>query len=265
MVSGVRFMTAVAFGLSVAAGLGCHSDASYKLTWSFAGGEAASALTCARHGVFSISVVGSSEGGDSEQIEAPCASGALTDGVPGGTWSFTVRALDMAGRYRGDVLSAVGPTGATADAADAGLADATADGGAPADAAADGVDLADATADGVGPADVAIDVVIPADVAADMVIPADAAADGVGPADAADLPAGVSFLSAMVGPQSIDKGATAVFAVVLTPLPACADGIDNDCDGRVDLDDPSCQGDPQGNEGATASCNQQPAGGSAAP
>ncbi|HXI55333.1 MAG TPA: hypothetical protein VNO55_04710 [Polyangia bacterium] len=235
-------MTAVAFGLSVAAGVGCHSDGSYKLTWSFAGGEAASALTCAGHGVFSISVVGSSEGGDSEQIEAPCASGALTDGVPSGTWSFTVKALDMAGRYRGDVLSAVGPTGATADA---GLADAAADGGAPADAATDGVD--------------------PADAGSDAVIPADAIADGVGPADAADIPAGASFLSAMVGPQSIDKGATAVFAVVLTPLPACADGIDNDCDGRVDLDDPSCQGDPRGNEGATASCNQQPAGGPAAP
>jgi hypothetical protein len=243
MVPGVRFMTAVAFGLSVAAGLGCHSDASYKLTWSFAGGEAASALTCARHGVFSISVVGSSEGGDREQIEAPCASGTLTDGLPSGTWSFDIKALDMAGRYRGDLLSAIGPAGAIADAADAGLADA--DGGVPADAAADGA----------GPADAAADVVVPADAAIDVVVPA----------DAADVPAGAAFLSAMVGPQSIDKGTTATFAVVLTPLPTCADGVDNDCDGRVDLDDPSCQGDPRGNEGDTVNCHQPAAGGSGAP
>ncbi|MEA2699542.1 MAG: hypothetical protein QOI66_3813, partial [Myxococcales bacterium] len=185
MVSGVRFLTAVAVGLSVAAGLGCHSDASYKLTWSFAGGEAASALTCAGHGVFSIFVMGSSEGGDSEQIEAPCALGALTDGIPSGTWSFAVKGLDLAGRYRGDLLSAAGP----------------------------------------------------ADAAADVGGPADAADDASGPAGAA---ADTAFLSAMAGPQSIDKGTTAAFAVVLTPLPACADGIDNDCDGRVDLDDPSC-------------------------
>jgi hypothetical protein len=32
----------------------------------------------------------------------------------------------------------------------------------------------------------------------------------------------------------------------LTPRPQCSDGIDNDCNGRVDLDDPSCAGDPNG-------------------
>ena len=30
--------------------------------------------------------------------------------------------------------------------------------------------------------------------------------------------------------------------VVLTPRPECSDGIDNDCDGRVDLDDPRVRG-----------------------
>jgi hypothetical protein len=29
--------------------------------------------------------------------------------------------------------------------------------------------------------------------------------------------------------------------VFLKPLPQCGDGVDNDCDGRVDLDDPDCQ------------------------
>ena len=32
----------------------------------------------------------------------------------------------------------------------------------------------------------------------------------------------------------------------LTPRPECGDGIDNDGDGRVDLDDPQCAGDPNG-------------------
>jgi len=34
--------------------------------------------------------------------------------------------------------------------------------------------------------------------------------------------------------------------VPLTPRPECSDGIDNDGDGRVDLDDPECAGDPNG-------------------
>ena len=34
--------------------------------------------------------------------------------------------------------------------------------------------------------------------------------------------------------------------VLLPPLPACRDGVDNDRDGRVDLDDPDCAGDPNG-------------------
>lgn len=32
----------------------------------------------------------------------------------------------------------------------------------------------------------------------------------------------------------------------LDPAPACSDGVDNDRDGRVDLDDPDCQNDPSG-------------------
>lgn len=35
--------------------------------------------------------------------------------------------------------------------------------------------------------------------------------------------------------------------VFLMPLAQCSDGVDNDSDGRVDLDDPGCAGDPQGN------------------
>jgi len=41
-----------------------------------------------------------------------------------------------------------------------------------------------------------------------------------------------------------DGNATVDPAVELTPRVECADGIDNDGDGRVDLDDPECAGDP---------------------
>jgi hypothetical protein len=34
--------------------------------------------------------------------------------------------------------------------------------------------------------------------------------------------------------------------VELTPRPKCSDGVDNDVDGRVDLDDPQCAGDANG-------------------
>jgi len=37
------------------------------------------------------------------------------------------------------------------------------------------------------------------------------------------------------------------FTVDLTPQPACRDGVDNDGDGRIDLDDPDCGGDPNAN------------------
>ena len=36
-------------------------------------------------------------------------------------------------------------------------------------------------------------------------------------------------------------------AVVLAPRPECSDGVDNDCDGRIDLDEPECAGAPNVN------------------
>jgi hypothetical protein len=41
------------------------------------------------------------------------------------------------------------------------------------------------------------------------------------------------------GPVTLDSS-----PVEFTPRPVCADGIDNDDDGRVDLDDPECLADP---------------------
>jgi hypothetical protein len=41
--------------------------------------------------------------------------------------------------------------------------------------------------------------------------------------------------------MTVSQGATAVFpTVTLTPRPECSDGVDNDHDGLVDLDDPGC-------------------------
>ena len=44
----------------------------------------------------------------------------------------------------------------------------------------------------------------------------------------------------------VNGGAVTDVPVTLTVPPACSDGIDNDSDGRVDLDDPGCAGDPSG-------------------
>ena len=44
----------------------------------------------------------------------------------------------------------------------------------------------------------------------------------------------------------VDGQTTDVPQVTLSYPPACQDGIDNDGDGRVDLDDPGCAGDPNG-------------------
>jgi hypothetical protein len=40
--------------------------------------------------------------------------------------------------------------------------------------------------------------------------------------------------------------------VVFIPQPACGDGVDNDRDGRIDLDDPDCGGDAAGKSEAPA-------------
>ena len=43
----------------------------------------------------------------------------------------------------------------------------------------------------------------------------------------------------------VEKNKTADLGMItFAPRPACADEIDNDLDGRVDLDDPGCGGDP---------------------
>ena len=54
----------------------------------------------------------------------------------------------------------------------------------------------------------------------------------------------------------VADGATAVFpTVTLSPRPACSDTVDNDGDGRVDLDDfddPECVGNPAGTDESIA-------------
>ncbi|HEX3698421.1 MAG TPA: hypothetical protein VH374_23815 [Polyangia bacterium] len=185
MQAGMRVWAAVAAVLALAGGFGCHSDGSYQMTWSFSAAAdgtpvMADALACASSGVFSIRVVGTSTEGDGDEVETPCAPGQLTRGVPPGTWSFTVTALDGRGRYHGDQFP---EPSADADAeADAGIID---------------------------------------------------------------------YLQAMAGPATVVRDQTVTIPVVmLTPGPTCSDGVDNNDDGRIDLDDPTCRGNPDGTEGA---------------
>jgi hypothetical protein len=53
---------------------------------------------------------------------------------------------------------------------------------------------------------------------------------------------------AVPAPIDVTDGELTVVAdrVVLPPLPECRDGVDNDHDGRVDLDDLDCAGNPEG-------------------
>lgn len=70
--------------------------------------------------------------------------------------------------------------------------------------------------------------------------------------DSVPLPYGVSDPQVSV---EVAEGKTAVASpdiVTLVPRPACADGVDNDHDGRVDLDDPDCGGDPTHDSEAAA-------------
>lgn len=55
-----------------------------------------------------------------------------------------------------------------------------------------------------------------------------------------------SIAPQMVSGVVADGAVIELGLVTLTPRPACDDGIDNDGDGRVDLDDPDCVGDPSG-------------------
>ena len=235
-------LVAVGFGAA-----GCNSDGTYKLSWTFPGDGETSALTCARRGVFSIRVAGASAQGDHQDVEVPCAPGLVTRQVPAGTWTFTVLGLDREGCYRGnkalDVDAGVGPDAAMMDAGqapdgDAGVssdAEAGSDGGPPADGGG-GMDGDGAAVD----AEAGVD---------DGGIQQQSGAlSGVA---CAGVPMTLGALSASAGPIEIVKDATASLSVTLTPLPTCADGVDNDGNGRVDLDDPVCMGNPRGAEAAT--------------
>jgi hypothetical protein len=48
------------------------------------------------------------------------------------------------------------------------------------------------------------------------------------------------------GTSTVTLDAPGAVSFHLQPAPACSDGVDNDRDGRVDLDDPDCQNDPRG-------------------
>jgi hypothetical protein len=59
--------------------------------------------------------------------------------------------------------------------------------------------------------------------------------------------------------EEIKEGAVTTFPVVLlTPRAQCMDGVDNDGDGLVDLDDPDCGNDPNWNDEASPNPNPLP-------
>jgi hypothetical protein len=125
---------------------------------------------CGLHGVDSIRVIGSNAEGERDDFTALCTNGELVRSVPVGTWTFSVRQVDVRGE----------------------------------------------------PADML-------DSAGEPVLPMAAAVI----ADDATV---------WLDPDIVE----------LTPRPECRDRVDNDCDGRVDLDDPECAGDANGATEMTA-------------
>jgi|HubBroStandDraft_6_1064221.scaffolds.fasta_scaffold123363_4 hypothetical protein len=70
---------------------------------------------------------------------------------------------------------------------------------------------------------------------------------GVAPqTDAGAAPLGFRLSQTQTGLVVIDDGPPVPVPVTFIPLPACMDGVDNDGDGRVDLDDPDCADNPYG-------------------
>jgi hypothetical protein len=65
-------------------------------------------------------------------------------------------------------------------------------------------------------------------------------------AEGAVMPSVVPTVAVLDPHPVVDGQTTDVPPVILTYPTACSDGIDNDGDGRVDLDDPGCAGDSTG-------------------
>lgn len=94
----------VALGLCATALLAvasCSHDGSYRLSWVFEDqatkATESTATGCGRHYVDSLMATGIDDGGDVQQIVAPCISGWMTASATPGTWSFSVQMLDAQG------------------------------------------------------------------------------------------------------------------------------------------------------------------------
>ena len=86
--------------LSLAGGLsaaGCADHGSYHVGWNFGDADPAGS-GCGHHGVDALRVTGASSQGDSDDVTALCALGALTHEVPVGDWTLTLHQLDVRGR-----------------------------------------------------------------------------------------------------------------------------------------------------------------------
>ena len=86
--------------LSLAGGLsaaGCTDHGSYKVSWTFVGGEAPES-GCGQHGVDTIHVTGASTAGDGEDVVTLCAQHEFSHEVPVGDWTFTFHQQDVRGR-----------------------------------------------------------------------------------------------------------------------------------------------------------------------
>lgn len=82
--------------LGILSGAACKQDGLVEVTWDFQGTEPA-ASGCGQHGVDSVLIGGSEQGGDGVGLVALCTPGVRQMSVSPGTWSFQLSMLDFQG------------------------------------------------------------------------------------------------------------------------------------------------------------------------
>jgi hypothetical protein len=83
---------------------GCGNNGKFRVGWTFHEGLALvpGSGDCAKHGVSTISIVGSSGGSASPTygVAAACAAGSFAGELPAGTWALHLGAIDGEGRRK---------------------------------------------------------------------------------------------------------------------------------------------------------------------
>src|SRR5215510_11916687 len=78
---------------------GCASEGSYQVRWTFRdpGLGVFQPGDCGKYGVSAIAIIGRRDDGQDDNPVAACAPGVFIHGLPTGTWTLKLVALDATG------------------------------------------------------------------------------------------------------------------------------------------------------------------------